>query len=90
MYATEATRVAIECLTLWLEPGQEARHRAAEHIADVTPDTESKNQLIGGLLNLSMLLVLKLAKETNPAATDDDLLERAGDILRHWSPRLPE
>jgi hypothetical protein len=31
--ATDATRVAIECLTLWMESGDDARQRAAEHIA---------------------------------------------------------
>jgi len=88
MYATDATRVAIECLTLWMEPGEQARQRAAAHIADVAPDDEARHQLIAGLLNLSMMLATKLAKETNPPGAD--LLERAGDILREWSPQLPE
>lgn len=85
---TAATRVAVECLTLWLEPGVEARHNAASHISDLMHDEGGlgSNQVVTGLLNLSMFLALELAKERGA----EDLLEGAREYLRGLSPRLPE
>jgi hypothetical protein len=86
--ATNATRIAIECLTLWMEPGEEARRNAAEHISKLRhdPGGPGADPIIVGLLNLSMLLVLQLAK----AEGADDIAKRAGEILRELSPQLPE
>jgi len=86
--ATDATRVAIECLTLWMEPGPEARVRAAEHIAKLRhdPDSPGGNLIVPGLLNLSKMLALSLAK----AQGAEDIGQRAHEILQEWSPQLPE
>jgi hypothetical protein len=83
--ATAATRVAIECLTLWMESD---RLSAAEHIARLQhdPDGPGADRIITGLLNLSMLLVLELAK----AQGAEDIRERASEYLRTLSPQLPD
>jgi hypothetical protein len=84
---TEATRVAVECLTIWLETDKE---KAAEHIAHLqhSPDGPGASTMISGFLNLSELLVLNLANERG--ANAGNLRQKAGDILREWSPQLPE
>lgn len=86
----DATRVAIEALTLWMEKGPEARLNAAKHIADLALDNgpSGSTQLVSGLLNLSMFLVYLAAKEQS--ATGDDIEERARMILQTLSPRLPD
>jgi hypothetical protein len=43
---------------------------------------------MAGLLNLSMVLVVQLAREQG--ATGADMLQKAGEVLREWSPQLPE
>jgi hypothetical protein len=86
---TGSTRVAIEFLTLWMEPGDDAGQRAAEHITHVLHEEgEDPVSVIAGQLNLSMLLVLHLAKERG--ATEADMLQKAREILRDWSPQLRE
>ena len=86
---TAATRVAIEFLTFWMEPGEDAPRPAAEHIERVLDHpTPAQAEAIAGLLNLSTLLVVSLAKAWG--AADDDVGERAGEILRELSPHLPE
>jgi hypothetical protein len=84
---TEATRVAVECLTIWLETDKE---KAAEHIAHLqhSPDGPGATTMISGFLNLGELLVLSLAKERG--AGGEDIRQKAGDILREWSVQLPE
>jgi hypothetical protein len=74
---TEATRVAIECLRIWLETDKE---KAAEHLAHLqhSPDGPGARTMISGFLNLSELLVLSLAKERG--ANAGNLKEKAGDI----------
>jgi hypothetical protein len=86
--ASASARVAVECLTLWL---QQDRQRAIDHISnlDADPAGPGPTGLIVGLLNLSAWLVLTLAKERG-AATNDELREKAGDILRDFSRQLPE
>jgi hypothetical protein len=101
---TATTRVAVDCLTLWL---QSDRQRAIDHISnlDADPAGPGPTGLIVGLLNLSAWLVLTLAEERGAAtdelreltlakergaATDDELREKAGDILRDFSRQLPE
>jgi hypothetical protein len=85
--ATDDTRVAIECLTVWLEGD---RDKAAEHIARLLnrPDGPGASRIISGFLYLSELLVLSLANERGADATN--MRQKAGDILREWSPQLPE
>ena len=83
--ATASTRVAVECLTLWMESDRQA---AAEHIARLRhePDGPGADSIIVGLLNLSMLLVLELAN----AQGAEDIAKRAGEYLRNLSAQLPE
>jgi hypothetical protein len=83
--ATAAIRVAIEFLTLWLE---DDRQRAAAHIrmALGDPDGPDAAAIIGGQCYLTMVLIIELAK----AQGAEDLHERAGEILRELSRRLPE
>jgi hypothetical protein len=71
--ASASARVAVECLTLWLE---QDRQRAIDHISnlDADPAGPGPTNLIVGLLNLSAWLVLTLAKERG-AATNDELRE---------------
>ena len=82
---TAATRVAIELLTLFLEPDLE---RAAAHIRTVLADPDGPDpvSIIAGQCNLAMILVLELAKAQGAA----DLRERAGEILQELSRQLPE
>ena len=86
--ATGNTRVAIEFLTLWLEPD---RQRAAAHIrmALGDPDGPDAAGIIAGQCNLGMLLVLMLAKERG-AISADQLRTEAGEILQDLSRDLPE
>jgi hypothetical protein len=83
--ATPATRVAIEFLMLWIESD---RSFAAEHIAGVLhdPDSPGREQVISGLLNLSMFLGFELAKANGAA----DYPAWIREHLAHISPRLPE
>ena len=83
--ATAATRVAIEFLTLFLEPDLQ---RAADHIkvALDDPDGPDAASIVAGQCGLSRVLILALAK----AQGAEDVRERAGEILRELSQRLPE
>jgi hypothetical protein len=85
---TAATQVALECLTLWLQPD---RQRAIDHIANlqVDPSGPGPTNLIVGLLNLSSWLLFSLA-ETQGEATDAELVEKAKDILDRLSEQLIE
>jgi hypothetical protein len=84
---TKATRVAIEFLTLWMEPSTEARKRAAAHITEVMNEEETFS-VIAGLLNLNLLSLFHLAEERG--ADESNMVERARGILQEWSPQLPE
>lgn len=88
---TEVTRIAIECLTLWMESGDGARLNAAEHVADLTHDRNGPgaDAIIAGLLNLNMLLVYSLAKAEG-ATGATEIKQRGSEILRELSPKLPE
>jgi hypothetical protein len=85
--ATDATRVAIEFLTLWMEDDREA---AARHIFGVTSgmDEPQRAEVIAGLLNLNMLTLFELAGASGAGA--DEIQQWAGDHLRNMSPELPE
>jgi hypothetical protein len=85
---TEATRVAIDAATLWLDPDPEAHDNAVKQIARLTDEAGGSDQLIVGLLDLSIVLVTRLAQERDPDARD--VIERARAILRDLSPKLPE
>jgi hypothetical protein len=84
---TASVRVAVECVTLWLESD---RQSAAKYIARLRhdPDGPGADTMIAGLVSLSHLLVLMLAKERG--AGDDDLVEKARGILQGLSRGLPE
>ena len=82
---TAHTRIAVECLTLWLEPD---RVGAALHIALLKQDADEADEMIVGLLNLSHKLLLKLARERG--ATPYDLRDKAREILCDLSLKLPE
>ena len=86
--ATASTRVAIECLTLWME---QDRQGAAKYIARLGHDPEGPGAdgIVVGLLNLSTFLVLQVAKERG-ATTAEELVEGAREYLRALSCDLPE
>ena len=85
-----ATRVAIECLTLWLENAPESRLNAAQHIRGLItePDGPGAAQIITGLLNLNTMVLLELMEVREDPA--EDMLKEAGDYLREYSRQLPE
>ncbi len=87
---TAATRIAIEFLTLWIEPGTKARLTAAEHIASVLrePGGDDLDGVVAGHLNLAMFLLFMLAKERG--ATEGEVLAMSRDIIRDLSRGLPE
>ncbi|CAN5756073.1 hypothetical protein BH24ACT5_BH24ACT5_21280 [soil metagenome] len=75
---TNANRVAIELLILWLEPGDDARRHAAEHTVNVVlAGSTVEEQLakavvaLSGVLNLSRSILLQLVK-TEAAGVDVD------------------
>jgi hypothetical protein len=82
---TVSTRVGIEFLTVWLESDKEF---ATEHINRVLkdPDESGAEKAIVGLLNLSKLLALELAK----ARGAENLEEWARKYLSNLSAQLPE
>jgi hypothetical protein len=82
--ATDATRIAIEFLTLWME---QDRNGAAEHITRVMTDPEGPQtaHVVAGLLNLNMFTIFELAKANGAA----DAVQWAGEYLRGLSPHLP-
>jgi hypothetical protein len=86
---TAATRVAIEFLTLWMEPGDDAPRPAAKHIDGVLDHpTPAQAEAIAGLLHLNVLLVASLARAWG--ASEDDVALRAGEILRDMAQHLSE
>jgi hypothetical protein len=87
---TAYTRVAIEFLTLWMEPGDQARIEAARHIQSIVdaPDANIRG-IIAGLLNLNTVTLLELAKARG-AMTEEMYYRVAGDFLRELSQGLPE
>jgi hypothetical protein len=87
---TAYTRVAIEFLTLWMEPGDQARLEAARHIEGIVeaPDANIPG-IIAGLLNLNTVTLFELAKARG-AMTEEMYYRVAGDFLRELSSGLPE
>jgi hypothetical protein len=81
------TRIAVEFLTLWMESD---RRGAAKHISMLLNDPEEPEtaEIVAGLLNLNMLILFELAKAHG--ATDKDMRQKAGEILRDLSQQLPE
>jgi hypothetical protein len=88
---TDAARIGVEFLTLWLRPGTEARHDAAAHISSVLFDEDGPGavKIIAGLLNLNMVVLMDFMKEKG-ATSGDEATEMAGNYLRGLSPQLPE
>jgi len=86
---TAATRVAIEFVTLWMEPGEDAPQPAAKHIDGVLDHpTPAQAEAIAGLLHLNVLLVVSLARAWG--ASEEDVASQAREILRDMSQHLPE
>ena len=84
------TRVAIEFLTLWMEPGDEARLDAVQHMTRIIihgPD--NIGSIVAGLLDLNLLTLFRLA-QAEGAETEDAIAAKAGAILREWSRQLPD
>lgn len=82
MQTPNEMQIAVGCLTLWLEPGDDARAAATDRIRGLLKDPvgPGAEATVVGLLDLSMLLVLKLAKARG--TEDYDLWPAAGKILR--------
>jgi hypothetical protein len=85
--ATASIRVAVECVTLWLESDRESAAKYVAHLLH-DPDGPGADTMIAGLVSLSQFLVLMLAKERGADA--DDLVEKARGILQGLSRDLPE
>jgi hypothetical protein len=85
--ATASIRVAVECVTLWLESDRQSAGKYIAHLLH-DPDGPGADTMIAGLVSLSQYLVLLLAKERGASA--DDLVETARGILQGLSWRLPE
>jgi hypothetical protein len=85
--ATASIRVAVECVTVWLESD---RQSAAKYVAHLLhdPDGPGADTMITGLVSLSHFLVLTLAREHGAGV--DDMVEKAQGILQGLSQRLPE
>jgi hypothetical protein len=85
--ATNATRIGIEFLTLWNEVDRKV---AATHIVErlTAPDAPDPLTVIVGLLNLSELILLTLARESGAEA--ENLRTWAAEWLQTHSPQLPE
>ena len=82
---TGASGVAVELLTLWLEPD---RKRATARIRTALgdPDGPDAASTIAGQCNLGEILIFELAK----AQGAEDVRERAGEILQELSRQFPE
>ncbi|MFF0759469.1 hypothetical protein ACFYWH_05440 [Streptomyces sp. NPDC003737] len=85
--ATDATRLAIEFLSIWLEGDQQA---ATEHIARVihAPGGPHPIVAINGLLILSHFMVLEIAK-TRGATDAASFNALAREYLANMSINLP-
>ena len=89
--ATEATRLAVEFLTVWTEADTEEKKRdAASYITRrlTAPDAPDRIQVIRGQLYLNELILLTLAKASG--AKDDNLRTWGVEWLGRLSPQLPE
>jgi hypothetical protein len=87
---TAYTRVAIEFLTLWMEPGDQARIEAASHIQSIVEAADANIPgIIADLFNLNTVTLFELAKARG-AMTEEVYYQVAGDFLRELSPGLPE
>jgi hypothetical protein len=87
---TEATRIAVEFLTLWIQPEAQARAEATAYIEQrlSEPGTPPIEEVLAGHLNLARLLLFRCAvQESN---CPDDLFRDVQAILQQMSPSLPE
>ncbi len=87
---TAATRIAVECLTLWLQPGAEAWVAAAEHMVELmgTPINATSIDMVSGLLNLNVWVLFDLMKERGLSLHEADA--GVARYLQDLSARLPE
>jgi hypothetical protein len=86
--ATANTRTAIEFLTLWMDQDGVGAPAYIERVLN-DPNGPGARDIISGQCNLSMLLVLALAKERG-AMTADELWTKVGEILQEVSRYLSE
>jgi hypothetical protein len=72
------------------ENAPESRLHAAQHIRGliVEPDGPGAPQIITGLLNLNMMVLMELMEARN--ITPEDMLKEADNYLREYSRRPPE
>ncbi|MFD8974648.1 hypothetical protein [Streptomyces sp. NPDC059593] len=83
-----ATRLAIEFLSLWIEPDRQA---AATHIKEALDASTGPNpefSAIAGLLNLSQFLLAEVVK-ANGASSAEDYDRLAREYLSRMSINLP-
>jgi hypothetical protein len=86
---TNAIRTAIECLTLWLEGDDpEARILNASYIAGLIndPDGPGPTEMVSGVLNLGLYLLLDLMKEQGADPPED--VDRARSYLQELALQL--
>lgn len=88
--ATEATRLAVELMTLYVASGDAAdRNEASVYIGQrlAALDELERINVIRGQLYLGEILLLSLAKANG--AEPDALRERARELLANFSTNLP-
>ena len=82
------TRRAIEFLTVWMDQDGVDAPAYIERVLN-DPNGPDVRSIISGQCNLSMLLVVALAKERG-AATAEELWTKVDEILQELSRSLPE
>lgn len=91
--STENTRLAIEFLTVWMDDSDE--EMAFSHVTNVICADHQMSALemsaaaVTGLLNVSKILLVRLA-QARGAMSDAEIQDKASEILRELSLRLPE
>jgi hypothetical protein len=87
-----STRRGVELLTLWMQEGDNERWAAVERIHALVndPNEPAPEDIVVGLLNLSMFLAILVAKAQITDSTGIDLLEVAREVVRKLSLELPE
>ena len=87
---TQAARIAVEFLTLWIQPEAEARAEATTYIEQrlSEPDAPSYQDVLAGHLELARLLLFRCAVQES--ACPDHLFRDVQAILQQMAPKLPE
>jgi hypothetical protein len=82
------TRRAIEFLTVWMDQDRVDAPAYIERVLN-DPNESGARNIIAGQCNLSMVLVLALAKERG-AVTAEELWMKVGEILQELPQYFPE